>query len=125
MDPQERADRVHDSRAPGRHERTGAVARHDARRGASADGGIEQTNRPPQLEPGVLWRGDSVDGVEFVDRCNVHWRVTERDAGRDPGAHGTRCLIFSCAEAVRRVWHYPRDWRELSAAALIALSWGR
>jgi hypothetical protein len=68
---------------------------------------------------------DEVRGVEFVDAASVHWRVTERDARGDPGARGDCCLIFACGDAVRRVWNYPPGWRDLSAAALIALSWRR
>ena len=64
-----------------------------------------------------------VDGfVEFVDPSFVQWRVSERDARRDPGAKADICLIFACAGMVRRVWDYPSDWRKLSAAELILLS---
>lgn len=63
--------------------------------------------------------------VEFLDTLGVRWRVTERDSRRDPGTRGDRCLIFASNEAVRRVWIYPVGWRELSAAALAALSWQR
>ena len=65
------------------------------------------------------------DYVEFVDDAHVHWRVTEREARSDPGAHGDRCLIFTCEDAVRRVWDYPQGWRVLPAEALVALSWRR
>jgi hypothetical protein len=125
MDPQERADRSRESRAPGRVEGRGADARSEGRRIGSVDRMLERTNREHEVGTEVIWRGDSADGVEFIDRSNVHWRVTERDAAGDPGAHDSWCLIFSCAQAVRRVWNYPHDWRELSAAALIALSWER
>jgi hypothetical protein len=63
--------------------------------------------------------------VEFLDAHGVCWRVVERDARGDPGARGEWCLIFSCDEAVRRVWDYPAGWRDLSAEALMTLSWGR
>lgn len=68
---------------------------------------------------------DTADGdgfVEFVDPAYVQWRVSERDARRDPGARGDMCLIFACSGMVRRVWDYPADWRSLSATALLALS---
>jgi hypothetical protein len=74
---------------------------------------------------GTAPRADAVDGVEFLDAANVHWRVTERDATGDPGARGERCLIFTSDEAVRRVWDYPPGWRDLAADALAALSWRR
>ncbi len=63
--------------------------------------------------------------VEFVDDRGMTWRVVERDARGDPGALRECCLIFSCADAVRRVWDYPRGWRDLPAKELAALSWGR
>lgn len=71
---------------------------------------------------------DTADGdgfVEFVDPTYVQWRVSERDARRDPGARADVCLIFSCNGMVRRVWDYPADWRRLSAAELLALSLSR
>ncbi len=81
----------------------------------------EELSRPfePMRQPGVT------DSLEFLDDGGVRWRVTERDARDDPGARGDRCLIFTCAEAVRRVWGYPADWRNLPREALIALSWER
>ena len=60
--------------------------------------------------------------VEFVDASHVHWTVTERDARRDPGTRGAWCLIFTCPDAVRRVWDYPPGWRDLPPAALTSLS---
>jgi hypothetical protein len=63
--------------------------------------------------------------VVFVDEMYVQWRVAERDARGDPGARGPRCLVFSSAESIRRVWHFPAGWRDLDSAALSALSWGR
>lgn len=63
--------------------------------------------------------------VVFVDVMLVRWQVTERDARGDPGARGPRCLVFASAESIRRVWHFPDGWRDLDAAALSAVSWGR
>ena len=73
--------------------------------------------RPPAPEP-----------VKFVERLGderVHWSVVEVDARGVPGARRARCLVFSHARSVRRVWDYPDDWRALDDAALAALSWGR
>ena len=61
--------------------------------------------------------------LTYTDPDSVHWRVYERDARGDPGAHGHRCLIFSSGDVLRRVWHYPENWRELSSVELTALSW--
>jgi hypothetical protein len=66
--------------------------------------------------------------VTFVqdvgDGC-LRWAVVEVDASAVPGAPGTRCLLFTRRECVRRVWDYPPDWRTLDAAGLAALSWRR
>ena len=66
-----------------------------------------------------------VDAVSFYDAENVFWHVTERDSRLDPGARGDWCLVFSCDGAVRRIWDYPREWRDLAPDALLALSWRR
>src|SRR4051812_1252633 len=50
------------------------------------------------------------------------WSVTEI-AGNVVARPGQRCLIFASAEAVRRVWNYPPDWRELTDPELETLSW--
>ena len=52
------------------------------------------------------------------------WSVTEI-SGNVPTRPGQRCLIFASADAVRRVWNYPPEWRELTDAQLEALSWGQ
>ena len=61
--------------------------------------------------------------IDYLDRHNVSWRVTERDARRDPGAPSERCLVFSSDSAIRRVWSYPETWRTMSDSELEALSW--
>ena len=63
--------------------------------------------------------------VNFTDRDGEPWQVTERACGEVPGARGARCLVFMSDSAMRRVWHYPADWRLLDAAALMELSWRR
>ena len=69
-------------------------------------------------EPGS--RGGPID---YLDRHNVSWRVTERDARRDPGAPSEWCLVFASDSAIRRVWSYPATWRTMSDSELEALSW--
>jgi hypothetical protein len=61
--------------------------------------------------------------VNYFDCHQVGWHVTERDARRDPGAHGDRCLVFASDYAVRRVWIFPPTWRSMSDGELEALSW--
>lgn len=55
----------------------------------------------------------------------LRWSVVEVDAHGVPGALGTRCLVFTRQDCIRRVWHYPADWRTLDAEAMAALSWQR
>lgn len=64
-------------------------------------------------------------GVTYLDDAGVLWSLTEYNAENVPGSRGPRCLIFSSAEAVRRVWLYPAGWRDLLRPSLIALSWSR
>ena len=70
--------------------------------------------------PDPEMRGDPVD---FTDAAFVRWRVIERDARRDPGSRGDRCLIFASPDMVRRVWRFPPAWRQLSDSELETLSW--
>ena len=55
----------------------------------------------------------------------VEWEVVEVNAASVPGARAARCLVFTRQDCIRRVWHYPADWRTLDDAALAALSWQR
>lgn len=66
-----------------------------------------------------LW--NSPDAVCFVGTDGVAWRVVECPAAHVPGSRGARCLVFLSEGLVRRVWHFPLDWRTLSRAALEAL----
>ncbi len=59
------------------------------------------------------------------DSSGTHWRVTEVRGADVPGARGDACLVFECDTAIRRVWHYPRSWRDLPPSDLIEVSWGR
>jgi hypothetical protein len=67
-------------------------------------------------------RPERPEPIAFTDAKWVLWRVSERDTRNDPGRRGDRCLIFSSADAVRRVWTYPATWRSLSDAELERLS---
>jgi hypothetical protein len=74
-------------------------------------------DRPPDATP--------VTFMQSVDGAWLRWSVVEVDARAVPGAHGARCLVFTRAECIRRVWDYPADWRTLDDAALAALSWNQ
>jgi hypothetical protein len=88
--------------------------------------GREESERTLHVDgKAAALHGAPARAVEFLDDQGVRWRVTERDSEHDPGARAGHCLIFVCDEAVRRVWAYPTGWRDLSAAALTALSWTR
>ena len=79
----------------------------------------------PSVASRAINRVEQAGFHDFVDADYVHWRVTERDAGEEPGHHARWCLIFACPDAARRVWEYPVNWRTLSPTELVALSWGR
>jgi hypothetical protein len=55
-----------------------------------------------------------------IDEGGVEWSVQEI-ATPQSWARGKRCLVLNSRECVRRVWRYPRNWRELDASALLAL----
>jgi hypothetical protein len=59
----------------------------------------------------------------FRDASHVSWSVREADAPAIRAAPAARCLVFTSAQAIRRVWRYPPDWCALDDAALEALSW--
>jgi hypothetical protein len=63
--------------------------------------------------------------VVVRDGEEVSWRVREVDGETVPAARGSRCLIFDSESAVRRVWDYPADWRDLPPGELAAVSWRR
>ena len=58
----------------------------------------------------------------FRDPRDRLWCVREIDA-TVPGRARERCLILESTEAgvVRRVWHYPTNWRELPIDRVIEL----
>jgi hypothetical protein len=55
----------------------------------------------------------------------VTWIVYEIPGATVPGARGDTCLVFDGGTTLRRVWKFPRNWRELSATELFELSWAR
>ena len=63
--------------------------------------------------------------LDFVDADGESWSATEHDCRDLPGTRGARCLVFASEYGFRRVWDFPADWRTLSMAALMELSWRR
>jgi len=55
-----------------------------------------------------------------VDTGGVEWTVREV-ATPQSWARARRCLVLNSRECVRRVWHYPNNWRMLDADALLRL----
>ena len=60
----------------------------------------------------------------IVQRGIDQWRVHEMDARAIPGAQAPTCLICESTEVIRRLWHYPADWRSIEDDALWALCEG-
>jgi hypothetical protein len=54
-------------------------------------------------------------------REGTEWSVREVGCAHVPGARSDTSLLFESVDAIRRVWHYPHDWRSLDDAALWAL----
>ena len=55
-----------------------------------------------------------------VDRNGVEWAVREVQTPQ-PWARATHCLVLNSRECVRRIWHYPPQWRTLDADILLHL----
>jgi hypothetical protein len=62
-----------------------------------------------------------VETRAVVDTHGNEWSIREVDTPQ-PWAHAKRCLIFSSAAIVRRVWSYPADWSRLSSRELLDLA---
>ena len=56
----------------------------------------------------------------LVDARGNEWLVREVDTPQ-PWARAKRCLIFSSAAVVRRLWDFPQGWARLSSGDLLAL----
>lgn len=59
-------------------------------------------------------------GSRSLQSEGVTWSVYE-----DQSASVGPSLIFECDKIARRVRDYPENWRDLSDAELVALSWSR
>ena len=68
-----------------------------------------------------------MDNTSFTDSSGIRWSVREdgaddgRVASRADGAPGTAWLRFESDLEVRRLWHYPDDWRGLNPLQLESL----
>ena len=67
-----------------------------------------------------------MDQISFTDSSGVTWAVRE-DGAEDArslsgdAAPGTTWLRFDSELEVRRLWHYPDDWRRLNPVQLETL----
>jgi hypothetical protein len=55
-----------------------------------------------------------------VDTNGTEWTVREVPTPQT-WAHAKLCLVLNSRECVRRVWHYPKNWRSMDADSLLAL----
>lgn len=76
----------------------------------------------PPLHAAATSMWNAPDAVRFTDGDGVAWRVVDYVAPDAPNERGAHSLIFLSESIVRRVWTFPADWRQLSAAALEALT---
>ena len=71
--------------------------------------------------------GGVMDQVGFTDSSGIHWSVREdgsdsaRGHLRSDSVAGTAWLRFESDLEVRRLWHYPDDWRGLNPLQLESL----
>jgi hypothetical protein len=68
----------------------------------------------------------TMEEVSFTDSSGVSWTVREDGADDSRSAHsdaqpGTSWLRFDSELEVRRLWHYPDDWRGLNPLQLETL----
>ena len=59
----------------------------------------------------------------FRSADGVVWTVREREAGQVGSPPPGRSLVFESDMVIRRVRHYPPNWRSLPDAELERLSW--
>ncbi|GAC1697187.1 MAG: hypothetical protein NVS9B3_14960 [Gemmatimonadaceae bacterium] len=69
------------------------------------------------------WADEPKGARIFFDTYGQRWQVYERIDYPSADARERPCLIFESAAIVRRVWNYPTNWRGLTSAQLVTLSW--
>ena len=67
-------------------------------------------------------RAKGLTNCRTIDTDDAQWWVYELESGPYDRRSG-RSLIFESDGVLRRVRDYPADWRELSDAQLMAVSW--
>ncbi len=99
---------------------TAAAAAARRARAAARGGAPPAAELPAGVDPAAAGPG-APRTFRVVDGAT--WCVREIAFVDVPWAQSPRCLLFQSETAIRRVWHYPADWRALPDAALEALSW--
>ena len=69
-------------------------------------------------------RARAVANARTIETGEGEWRVYELECGQYDRRAGPS-LIFESDGVLRRVRDYPSDWRELSDAELMQVSWHR
>ena len=87
----------------------------------TADAIVRQASRPAEEKRAGLCPAD--DARPFFAADGVLWTVCEVPAPAEPWARGTAFLLFESMHAIRRVWRFPENWRELDPEALEQLSY--
>ena len=77
----------------------------------------EETGQEARLQP----RLETLEEREIHSFTGTTWRVREARAIEVPGATGPTCLIFESGKSCTRLWNFPAEWIQLSAAQLFAL----
>ena len=74
------------------------------------------------MTPGSEARGAPTSDGRVVRHDEDIWSVRELDATQLPGTPRPSSLVFECDAAVRRVWIFPANWRQLDDASLWRLT---
>lgn len=74
------------------------------------------------MTPGSEARGAPTSDGRVVRHDEDIWYVREIDATQLPGAPRPSSLVFECDAAIRRVWIFPANWRQLDDASLWRLT---
>ena len=74
------------------------------------------------MTPGSEAHGAPTSDGRVVRHDEDIWYVREIDATQLPGAPRPSSLVFECDAAIRRVWIFPANWRQLDDASLWRLT---
>ena len=84
---------------------------------AVAGDAMPADNHIPDRETWPAWP------IRVVRAPDAEWRVYEQASVYDRRGHPD--LVFESDDVIRRVREFPANWRDLSDAELLAISWNR